>query len=80
MEAASKVRLCPCGIRLERRSSEGQTMFEKRRYCGIRCRGRYYQQKPAESNFGYKTPGDKSKLRAGPGLGAYLGSYRSRPW
>ena len=80
MEAENKIRLCPCGVRLVRRSGEGEAVFEKRRYCDSRCRGRYYQRKPAESHFGYKTPGDKSKLRAGPGIGTYLGSYRSRPW
>ena len=80
MEAATKARICPCGARIERRSGESTAVFEKRRYCGSRCRGRYHQPKPAKNHFGYKTPGDKSKLRAGPGMAAYLGAYRSRPW
>lgn len=76
----TRVRLCPCGARLESRDGETAAAFEKRRYCSSRCRGRYYEYKPAESHFGYKTPGDKSKSRAGSGMGAYLGSYRSRQW
>ena len=75
-----RIRLCPCGTRLERRAGEGPGVFEKRRYCNSRCRGRYHQPKLAESHFGFKTPLDKSKLRAGPGMQAYLGSYRSRVW
>jgi len=80
MVTAVRRRLCPCGVRLERKSGESLTVFEKRHYCGSRCRGRYHEHKPAESNFGYKTPGDKSKLRAGPGMAAYLGTYRTREW
>ena len=79
-EAANRTRICPCGSRLERRVGEGLAVFEKRRYCGSRCRGRYFQPKEAQSHFGFKTPGDKSKLRSGPGMAAYLGSYRSRQW
>jgi hypothetical protein len=79
-ESAIKVRLCPCGARLERKSGENLAGFEKRRFCDSRCRGRYLKVESAACHFGLKSPVDKSKLRAGPGIQAYLGSYRSRAW
>jgi len=80
MVSATRMRICPCGNRLERRESESLAVFAKRRYCGIACRGRYFKQQQAQSNFGNQTPGDKNRVRVGPGMSAYLGSYRSRQW
>jgi hypothetical protein len=69
---AVKIRVCPCGTRLEKKKYESDKAFEKRLHCNGKCRTRYYKPKPAERGFGIETPKDKSKPRVGRGMLNYL--------
>ena len=65
-------RYCPCGTPLERKKNEGPAAFEKRLYCDLKCRTRYYKPKPAERGFGFEVPQDKSQRRVGEGMLRYF--------
>jgi hypothetical protein len=64
--------VCPCGTMLEKKAYESNAAFEKRQYCGVKCRARYYRAKPAEHNFGVEVPKDKTQRRVGLGMLGYL--------
>lgn len=67
-----KVRLCPCGCRLERKPKESEAAFEKRQYCDGKCRAKYHKPAPPAKAFGVLVPQDKTKLRVGGGMLNYL--------
>ena len=67
-----KVRICPCGERLVRKSYESAAQFEKRKYCGCKCKGKYHRDPPKTQAFGLQVPKDRSLVRTGNGLHRYL--------
>ena len=61
------IRCCPCGNRLK--PTQGK-------YCCCRCKGKFHSDDPKEKNFGMLVPMDKTPLRCGQGLLAYLDRRR----
>jgi len=71
VETATKIRLCPCGVRLERKKGDTEARFETRIYCSTKCTGKYRQRKPTQY-FGQPISENKTRRRAGRGIQGYL--------
>jgi len=69
--ATAKIRLCPCGVRLERKKGDTEARFEARIYCSTKCMGKYRQRKPT-LYFGQPIPEDNTRRRIGRGIQGYL--------
>jgi len=67
-----RIRVCPCGARLEQKAYESQAQFEKRKYCGCACKGKYHRDQSKEKGFGLLVPKNKTGIRAGKGFHRYL--------
>jgi hypothetical protein len=67
-----QIRVCPCGERLEQKSYESEAQFERRKYCGTRCKGKYHRDPPRENGFGLAVPKDKTQRRVGKGMMAFF--------
>jgi len=78
VETAPKIRVCPCGVRLERKKGDTEARFEKRIYCSTKCTGKYRQRKPTQY-FGQPIPEDSTRRRAGRGIQGYLDNEKKEP-
>lgn len=77
MEAATKIKVCPCGVRLERKKGDTEVKFATRIYCSTKCMGKYRQRKPT-LYFGQPIPEDSARGRVGRGIQGYLDNEKKR--
>jgi hypothetical protein len=66
MNETERIRCCPCGQRLK---------ANQEKYCCCQHKGKYHRDAPKEKNFGLVVPKDKTPLRIGKGLLAYLDEW-----
>jgi len=77
VEAATKIKVCPCGVRLERKKGDTEVKFATRIYCSTKCMGKYRQRKPT-LYFGQPIPEDSARGRVGRGIQGYLDNEKKR--